>query len=350
MQRTQQITHSKFSSTWPGYSRRHRSGFTLVELLVVIAIIAVLIALLLPAVQQAREAARRTQCRNNLKQIGLALHNFHDVEGHFPPAALGMDEDAATVSSFELNVNRPNPGISAHAVLLPYLDQANVYNQLKSWKGYEPLPTGDNRREAWWNHDWDTAQTKFKVFVCPSDTGRADRGQFLGLHVRCSPLIAGSDPRQCDPDGIFGRYHSGYWYGRDIPEIGKTTYLPSGGVVGGHVPNSWYKWRGLFGTGIKSQFRDILDGSSNTLAFFDTNGGDLYSYFWIDNGAFPVAFGFARPTEPDNQDFARISSPHTGGVLVLLGDGSVRFISENISSATLWRLSAIDDGDVVGDF
>jgi hypothetical protein len=163
-------------------------------------------------------------------------------------------------------------------------------------------------------------------------------------------LIAGSSPPECDPNGIFARYQSGYWYGRDIPEIGKTTYLPSGGVVGGFVPNSWQEWKGIFGTGVKSKFRDITDGASNTLAFFDTNGGDLYSYFWIDNGAFPVAFGFADPVRTDDQDFGRISSPHTGTFLVLLGDGSVRSISRYIDSATLWRLSAMADGDVVGEF
>ena len=327
-----------------------RQGFTLIELLVVIAILAVLIALLLPAVQQAREAARRTQCRNNLKQFGIALHNFHDVYGHFPPASLAMDSDAAAVSSLQLTAMRPNPGMSAHVALLPYLDHANVYQRIKSWKGFDALPVTDSRREPWWNQDWEIAQARFSVFVCPSDSGQSETGQFLGLHVRCNPLIGGSSPPQCDPHGIFARYESGYWFGRSIPEVGQTNYLPSGGVPGGHVPNSWRPWRGMFGTGVTTRFRDIEDGTSNTMAFLETDGGRLYSYFWIDNGAFPVVFGFARRTSPDFRDFGRISSPHQAGFQALLGDGSVRTITENIDSATLWRLSALADNDVIGDF
>ncbi|MEZ6063626.1 MAG: DUF1559 domain-containing protein [Planctomycetaceae bacterium] len=327
-----------------------RRAFTLIELLVVIAVIAVLIALLLPAVQQAREAARRTQCRNNLKQFGIALHNFHDVHRHFPAAALAMDTDAPALSSLQLTANRPNPGTSAHVALLPYMDQANVYSRIHSWQGFDPLPVSDTRRQPWWTRDWEIAQAKLSVFLCPSDTGQSATGQFLGLHVRCSPLIGGSDPLKCDPHGIFARYESGYWFGRSIPEVGQTNYLPSGGVPGGHVPNSWREWRGMFGTGVTTSFRDITDGSSNTFAFLETDGGPLYSYFWIDNGAFPVVFGFAKRGTPDFRDFARISSPHEGGFQALLGDGSVRMLSQHIDSATLWRLSAIADNDVVGQF
>src|SRR5438309_1662617 len=95
-----------------------RRGFTLIELLVVIAIIAVLIALLLPAVQQAREAARRTQCKNNLKQLGLAMHNYHDVHSCFPPAGIFLDQTTNVWHSF-------------HTYLLPYIDQNNVYQEFK---------------------------------------------------------------------------------------------------------------------------------------------------------------------------------------------------------------------------
>ncbi|NOX55774.1 MAG: DUF1559 domain-containing protein, partial [Planctomycetes bacterium] len=105
---------------------RFRRGFTLIELLVVIAIIAILIALLLPAVQQAREAARRTQCRNNLKQIGLALHNYHDVYGVFPPALINSGRQG------DRNTNGPVLNATAWIMLLPYVDQAPLYEQYNS--------------------------------------------------------------------------------------------------------------------------------------------------------------------------------------------------------------------------
>ena len=106
--------------------RRARSGFTLIELLVVIAIIAVLIALLLPAVQSAREAARRMQCTNNLKQIGLAIHNYHDVQNRFPSGFIFQAPGMAN------RADRPNraAGFSWHTFILPFVEQANLYNQL----------------------------------------------------------------------------------------------------------------------------------------------------------------------------------------------------------------------------
>ncbi|MFG0295400.1 MAG: DUF1559 domain-containing protein, partial [Maioricimonas sp. JB045] len=102
-----------------------RRGFTLIELLVVIAIIAILVALLLPAVQQAREAARRSQCKNNLKQIGLALHNYHDTHGSFPPGYIARYVSATDPASAETG-----PGFAWGTMILPFLDQSPTYNQL----------------------------------------------------------------------------------------------------------------------------------------------------------------------------------------------------------------------------
>src|SRR5229473_2794748 len=107
---------------------RRRIGFTLIELLVVIAIIAVLVALLLPAVQQAREAARRSQCKNNLKQIGIALHNYHDTMNVFPPALISSGRCSPTTNAVECALYRPVLNTTGFVLLLPYLDQGPMYN------------------------------------------------------------------------------------------------------------------------------------------------------------------------------------------------------------------------------
>src|SRR5947209_20357742 len=135
--------------------RVHRVGFTLIELLVVIAIIAVLIALLLPAVQAAREAARRTQCVNNLKQLGIALHNYHDAVGSLPPGQL----EGNNWMDF-----------SAHTYMLPYLEQAPLYNAINFTDVFQQ---GQNQG-AYWKSTWNQTVwlTQVTGFLCPSDIRR----------------------------------------------------------------------------------------------------------------------------------------------------------------------------------
>ena len=167
-----------------------RQGFTLIELLVVIAIIAVLVSLLLPAVQQAREAARRSQCKNNLKQIGLALHNYHDTHSTFPagyyswvtnngsgPAWANIDPDTWDAA----------PGWGWGTMLLPFLDQAPLYNQLNL------------NRSCWDGVNAAGVITTLPVFLCPTASGGDDPFSILGSDG--NPLtIAGQQP-------VFGRSH-----------------------------------------------------------------------------------------------------------------------------------------------
>lgn len=330
-----------------------RRGFTLIELLVVIAIIAILIALLLPAVQQAREAARRTQCKNNLKQIGLALHNHHDVYNHFPPAKIAYTENETQggngqtgrvpgmFSSWRLGVTTQQQMFSVHTNLLPYMEQNNLYNQINGHLGYEAIGVAsvDSRKRPWYSTDWVNAQIKFPMFLCPSDPGIATTGIMAGLHGYCSdhdsstPCAGGG--------GTIGAY---YWSGD--PGLGQTNYLPAGGVIG-HLENGWSRYKGIFGAGINTRFRDIIDGTSNTVAFWEVTGGDSFSWAWMGAGAIPTAWNFGG-------NWYNLDSAHTGGVQCLLGDGSVRFISENID-ATRWdgvlhSIASMAEGNVVGEF
>ena len=184
----------------PGPARR---GFTLIELLVVIAIIAILIALLLPAVQQAREAARRTQCKNNLKQFGLALHNYHDAFGFFAPSGPGLPNG---------HPNDTNPRVGWQVRILPYMDQAPLFNQLDFgnsaatvWAG----ALGDNTRQVL--ADGKEARThQVPYAMCPSDTAptmfRGWAQASYGGSIGSQPTPSSTNPAACSPWDVFAHY------------------------------------------------------------------------------------------------------------------------------------------------
>ena len=314
-------------------SRRRRSGFTLIELLVVIAIIAILIALLLPAVQQAREAARRSQCKNNLKQLGLAIHNYHDNFQCFPLA----------------DVKGAVNDVSAHARLLPAIDQAPLYNMVNFNVDYNHV-SNDPARLA-----------TVPAFLCPSNVDSL-------------------------PGSLGGR-NNYYWNagnGIVMYDSGLTGQPPANGVI--------YHTRRI-------KFSDVTDGLSNTAAMSEKLTGDgsngvstpktdtyrpgtypntadeatqqcnatdvtnlsLQGYSnvgapWLQQYHSTNQYNHVLPPNgrscmyPPGRIATTANSQHVGGVHLLLCDGSVRFVSDNVDIGNWRAIGSIGSGEVVSEY
>lgn len=313
---------------------RNLRGFTLIELLVVIAIIAILIALLLPAVQQAREAARRTQCRNNLKQIGLALHNYHDALQRLPPA-------------FIMDINGFTTAWAWSVMTLPYLDQAPLYNTLASMTGgsgpyppYTTPATGFNAVVDSFPAPSTALKTPLAVFLCPSD-GAAPTVNLLGMTFNFTGTGSPKDYGRSNYPGVEG--------GTDPTYSFSTGMLPIA-TLGGVQPTS-------------RCFRDVMDGLSNTFFVGERRSpGTINGLNIGDDGTWTGEMaGLSNITAPCADVYplnykavkgyrTAFSSLHTGGAHFLMGDGAVRFISENISVVTYSNLATIAGGEVLGDF
>lgn len=337
-----------------------RSGFTLIELLVVIAIIAILIALLLPAVQQAREAARRTQCKNNLKQILLAMHNYHDIHNQFP-LSVGWGRQTGD----------RHGAWSDKVFILPQLERANEFAQLR----YDQLPY------THWDRGHNTKLSgRLPMFNCPSD-----------------------QPNQNGPDGNFSYAISG----------GVMNYAPAAPAAGAQRVSGWEGNHNGFASyggwpGVNDRpvtFSTMIDGSSNTAAYSEfgktlfvpqpygpkgmqiktwvsgnthialrnaclaqtasaDNGGGRHhmrgaGWSWSFIGE---ASAYAHNMNPNENGcfshegdwfgstLSSASSYHTGGVQVALADGSVRFVSDNVDNATWVKLGNRADGQVLGEY
>jgi Tfp pilus assembly protein PilE len=295
----------------------------LIELLVVIAIIAILIALLLPAVQQAREAARRSQCKNNLKQLGLALHNYHDTFNTLPPGAIQV---------FETNAQNEATWIS---MILPYIDQAPLYNRanFSSCFGCVSAPG---------NPSYEIVSPILTAMICPSDPN--------------SGMLA------------FGVYRRGNYVANSGIGALRSSSNPSD-------PARTYS--GPFTMNSSRKFRDFVDGTSNTAMLaelLNSTGNDfrgvmhypegaLYQHDRVPNTSIPdeerTVFCVSGPRVPctgtstSHLDRALVYSSrsyHIGGAHITLADGSVRFISENLSLVTWQALGTQGNSEVLGEF
>jgi prepilin-type N-terminal cleavage/methylation domain-containing protein len=305
---------------------RSRRGFTLIELLVVIAIIAVLIGLLLPAVQKVREAANRLKCQNNLKQIGLALHQYHSAFGQFPPAGDGQPATGSNARSNEL---------SWHVYVLPYLEQKNLFDQFNFAAGaYD----GANGRGPGKNEF--AVQYRIAAFLCPSSI--AER-MLTGPHdnVNSPELINGVPPYTTHYYGVMGPKGTNPVTGALYGEIRE----------GGH---GGFATQGVFQRQDKVSFSDVTDGTSNTLAvgemsWVDPRGGTRYRSWVRGCDTAPVCAGCKNVVNSLNttsiatfSDMA-FGSQHPDGTNFLKADGAVRFVSENIALG-VYKSSASRNG------
>jgi prepilin-type N-terminal cleavage/methylation domain-containing protein/prepilin-type processing-associated H-X9-DG protein len=319
--------------------RRQRGGFTLIELLVVIAIIAILIGLLVPAVQKVREAAARAQCLNNLKQVGVALHNFHDQHKKLPPQT-AKNGNSCCYGTWQMEI-------------LPYIEQGTLWKAYVNYGGTAATgPTYEQQQNLL------VSSVQLTAFTCPSDTPNAPK----------SGTYNGQTYHITQHNYLVNVGNIDYAQGGD----GKLPDQPAGLTFGG-AP---------FARNAQFRLTDITDGTSNTLMAAEINQGQGQDFrgltWWAEGSGFTV---YRTPNSPGydyisngngapgciptsqnamNADCVANKTPnwnvftarsrHSGGVNVVLCDGSARFVGNEISWATWQALGTSRGNDIVGDY
>jgi prepilin-type N-terminal cleavage/methylation domain-containing protein len=305
------------------FMRRGRKGFTLIELLVVIAIIAILIGLLLPAVQKVREAAARTQCQNNLKQIALASLNYESTYATLPP---GLNQ---------------NSGVGCMAYLLPFVEQTGLYNQINpsgvfAYAPFAPylgsgFPWPTN---PWWGPVFNQALNRVKIYECPADNPYSEtQGMWAFL----------TD----DNNTLYGGFFPGGFL-----NIGATNYVANAGALGNVTPSGdpyWGQWVGPYYQGSATKMAYITDGTANTFAFGETLGGTNqpgmardFSSTWMGAGALPTAWGLNDPAQ-----WYTYGSNHTAIVNFAMQDGSVHAVRKGCDYTNFLNASGMQDSYVI---
>jgi prepilin-type N-terminal cleavage/methylation domain-containing protein/prepilin-type processing-associated H-X9-DG protein len=393
--------------------RRARKGFTLIELLVVIAIIAVLIALLLPAVQQAREAARRTQCKNNLKQIALAIHNYHDAFGIFPPSHT-YDGYAANFSTGDHRYNTcaPKGTPQSHGtyvrmpwmvLILPYMDQAPLYNQFNAsqpfagWPGHSQFNNYDPSAPPSVNYVLQFATPAPSSYRCPSSpVYQSDN--YVSNYAACmggggaafkidpvtgAPAVDGfllmnrpTDNQPFSNNPLAPCFSSAEAAGSPLPPV-----VPNG--------NRFFWNNGVMHLNGSVGVNSVVDGTSNVVLVGETMYVGLKANYTNDTGSTQAWWTWASSVRPHNGTtqivfnsaaclcgintpcinftmatakrrrgsanahgmlMGGFSSWHDGGAHLALCDGSVRFFSQNMDLLTHEKMGSTYDGGTLGEF
>jgi prepilin-type N-terminal cleavage/methylation domain-containing protein/prepilin-type processing-associated H-X9-DG protein len=320
---------------------QRRSGFTLIELLVVIAIIAVLISLLLPAVQKIRDAAGRIKCANNLKQMGLALHHYHDTEGSFPPA-LRTNEFPPTYRSFDASRHVPGWHLywSWMARLMPYYEQDNLYQVADGW-----ARSGDVNRDFHWDPSTNPALgTVVPVWICPADSRTLQAAYAQGFNVAFTDYLGVSGLR-----GDSAGDRSGMLSANRVVRLSEVTDGTSNTLMVGERPPTsdllfgwWFAASGIDGYGSADVVLGARDTRLETLLV--SSRDPLLAPYKQCQGKMKVGLQPGQITNPCDQ--VHFWSLHAGGANFLMADGSVRFLSYQADDI-LPALATRNGGEVV---